>query len=210
MTSTFEKILSKYLPEQSIAICAVLISHYNIHLQITRSRSTKFGDYRPLQKKSGHKITINHDLNPYAFLITFIHEVAHLICEEKYRYRISPHGAEWKSEFRHLLRLFIQKGIFPPDLKTSLQSYLHNPAASSCSDEGLYRVLKKYDQNRHPHVAHLEELPHGTLFKLNASRSGLIFQKGHKQRTRFHCTEIGSKKEYLVNQLAEVVVYRAQ
>ena len=41
----------------------------NIHLRITGMRASS-GDYRP-PTGNGHQITVNHDLNPFAFLITF-------------------------------------------------------------------------------------------------------------------------------------------
>lgn len=199
-------ILSKYLPASTIEQCTGWIIQKNIHLKITRGRASKFGDYLPLGKGKGHRITVNHDLNQYAFLITFVHEVAHLHTHVNYTHRYEPHGKEWKHEFRLLLSDFIEQKVFPSDIEGALLSYVRNPAASSCSDMNLFRVLKKYDQ-RPEQVFHLEELPEAAEFSLFQSRAGLVFRKGARIRTRFHCIEIHSKREYFVSPLAEVVLY---
>jgi SprT protein len=201
------KVLSRYIPESAVAVCCQWIVHYNIHVRITRSRATKFGDYRTLENNGGHRITVNHDLNPYSFLITFVHEVAHLLAETGSRKRISPHGMEWKNEFSRLLDYFLRQNIFPDDLVGALTSYMQDPAASSCSDHDLLRALRKYDRKELTAIRHLEDIPKHTLFKLHSSRSKLIFRKGDKIRTRFHCLEITTKREYFVNPLTEVIVH---
>ncbi len=200
----FASILSKYIPAIAVEPCTSWIVEKNIHLKITRGRASKFGDYLPLAKGKGHRITVNHDLNQYAFLITFIHEVAHLNSFINYKYRHDPHGKEWKHEFRLLLKDFIALNIFPDDVRTALESYLQNPSASSCSDLDLFRALKKYD-DRNESVFHLEELAENTIFSLHQSRSGLVFKKGNRIRKRFECLEINTKRIYFVSPLAEVI-----
>ncbi len=199
-------VLSKYLPPSCVEICTGWIVEKNIHLRITRGRASKYGDYRPHEQGDGHHISVNHDLNPYSFLITFTHEVAHLHCYNKFKNRHEPHGREWKQEFRLLLSEFIRLNIFPPDIGSALQHYLRNPAASSCSDQHLHRILKKYNPPKEIPVIHLEELAPGAEFSIHQSRSGLVFRKGVKKRTRYHCIEIRTNREYLVSALAEVVL----
>jgi hypothetical protein len=202
-------VLSRYIPAPAVEICCKWIVCYNIHVRITRSRASKFGDYRPLKEINGHQITVNHDLNQYSFLITFVHEVAHLLAEIHNKKRIAPHGPEWKYEFSRLLNYFLQQNIFPDDLVSALSSYIKNPAASSCSDHDLLRALRTYDKKETTDVHHLEDLPEHTLFRLHSSRSKLIFKKGEQVRTRFHCVEINSSREYYVNPLAEVIIHEA-
>ena len=204
---TIAKVLSKYLPEKAVDVCSQWVVQYNIHVIITRTRASKLGDYRPMKGRHAHQITVNHDLNPYAFLITYVHEVAHLLAEISYRRRIAPHGIEWKQEFARLLDYFLKQDIFPGDVLKALTSYIQNPAASSCSDHDLLRALRKYDRKEMQHVMHLEDLPKNTMFRLHASRSKLLFQKGDQVRTRFHCIEMNTQREYFVSPLAEVVVH---
>lgn len=75
-------ILEKYVPPASTDYCHQLLYRYGFRLKITRSRKTKLGDYRFLSVQKKHVITVNHDLNPFQFLITYIHEVAHLVTFE--------------------------------------------------------------------------------------------------------------------------------
>ena len=206
------EVLSKYIPEQAVPICTDWIIKLNIHLRITKDRASKYGDYRPARDKNGHIITVNHNLNRYSFLITFIHEVAHLICEKKYSRFFaqanpsfggtSPHGKEWKREYALLLKYFLSKKIFPADIEAALEAYSKDPAASSCTDENLLRVLKSYNENEKHHQIFLEQLPYGSIFRLNASKK--LFVKGPLMRKRFQCFEQPSGVEYRVNALAEV------
>lgn len=206
MSSTIEEILSKYIPREAVAVCTRWILSRNIHLKITGVRTTKLGDYRPLQDGKGHRITVNHDLNPYAFLITFTHEVAHLHSFQKYGAYHDPHGREWKQEFKVLMSHFLAMRIFPYELELVLHQHLNDPPSSSCHDPLLIKALKCYDPPSSVRVYHLDELPHGTRFRLHGEKSKLSFTKGLKNRTRFRCTELASGRDYLVSAIAEVVL----
>ncbi len=110
-------ILKKYIPEPAVDTIAEWIYKYNFKLKVKKSRASKEGDYTPPHSGKNHVITINHDLNKYAFLVTLIHEVAHLVAWEKYKGRVNPHGKEWKLEYSRLLHYFLLKGndLFPEE-----------------------------------------------------------------------------------------------
>ena len=196
-----QSILSKYIPGPAVPIIAEWIYTFDFKLKIKRSRSTKYGDYRPPLRNTNHHISVNHDLNPYAFLVTLIHEIAHLSNWKKNTNRVKPHGEEWKEEFRILMQPFFALSIFPEDVHRALRNYLLNPAASSCSDLGLLRVLKKYDTGSQS--TFLEDLPVGTVFLFGKGR---FFRKGERIRKRFCCTEERTARKYLFNPLSEVTV----
>ncbi len=198
-----KNILKKYIPEGAVDLISIWIYQFDFKLKIKKERSTKHGDYRPPLKRTNHQITVNRNLNKYAFLITLIHEIAHLTNWNKHKEKVKPHGIEWKNEFKILMKEFHNKNIFPEDIAHALDSYLKNPAASSCSDISLSRVLKKYDIKQGKEICLLEEIPLKTIFKFNGERQ---FIKGDRIRTRFKCIEIKTKKEYLFNPLAEVIV----
>jgi SprT protein len=206
VSATIEDVLAKYIPQEAIAVCTRWIVSRNIHLKISAVRTTKLGDYRPLERGKGHRITVNHDLNPYSFLITFTHEVAHLHSFLKYGAYHDPHGREWKQEFKVLMGHFLAMRIFPEELEMVLQRHLDNPPSSSCHDPELMKALKLYDPPSEIRVYHLEELPHGSRFRLHGEKSRLSFTKGLKNRTRFRCTELESGRDYLVSAIAEVVL----
>ena len=138
--------LKTYLPEGSFEDVMYYIQHYKVHLTITRERKSVLGDYRNSFADKNHRISVNGNLNKYAFLITLLHELAHLFTYERFGHRVQAHGAEWKNEFSKVLAQFLLKKIFPPDIDKALMRTLQNPAASSCADVSLLRVLHKYDE----------------------------------------------------------------
>lgn len=195
-----EQVLSKYVPEGTVTLLADWIVEGSAKVKITRSRSTKLGDYRPPQRGQSHLITINHDLNPYSFLITLVHELAHLRTWQKHKNKVNPHGKEWKHEYKHLMRHFMDTAHLPQDINQALKRYMSDPAASSCSDIHLQKALKAYD-NRPENILYLEEAPENCLFKLE---NGMIFRKGKKLRKRYTCINVITKREYYVSSLAEI------
>jgi len=186
-------ILRKYLPEGSELYAADLMEKHKIQLRIKNPRLTKLGDYRPPTTEDSHRISINRDLNPFAFLITFMHEVAHLLNFEKSGLRVPPHGIEWKREFQLVSSPIVTQNLLPQDVHMALNKYLKNPKASSCTDAQLVRTLRKYNLNSEWVL--VEEIPLGLAFE---TQDGRKFKKLEKMRTRFRCTELQSGKIYMV------------
>jgi predicted SprT family Zn-dependent metalloprotease len=194
--------LGSFLPPGSVDEVIHFLQIYKVHLTITRERMTVLGDYRNKHLHSNHRISVNGNLNKYSFLVTLLHELAHLLAYEKFGNRINPHGAQWKNEFSMILSSFIVKKIFPPDIEHALMRNLHNPAASSCADTHLIRVMRKYDQQKDgKHL--VEELSHGSLFKIKGEK---VFRKGDKVRKRFKCMELSTGKIYLFSPVFEVAL----
>lgn len=194
--------LSKYMPALAAPIISQWIIDSRCLFRISRHRSSKFGDYRPPYGKHGHRISVNHNLNPYAFLITTIHEFAHLKTWNVYKNKAKPHGKEWKANFRQLMRPFIQKDVFPNDVEAALARYMDNPAASSCTDLNLFRVLKQHD-TQDAGIQVIEQLPENTVFAL---KNGRVFQRKEKIRKRYRCVELHTQRIYLFSPIAEVTV----
>ena len=138
--------LDDFLPAGSYPMVEPFLVNYKVHLTITRSRKTVLGDYRHAHLEKTHRISVNGDLNKFAFLITLLHELAHLITFIRYAHKVAPHGIEWKQQFGQLLKQFLDSNLFPMDIRNQLISSINNPAASSCADLGLMRVLRKYDE----------------------------------------------------------------
>lgn len=196
--------LAEHLPPDTASGVWDFIEHNKVQFRISKPRKSKLGDYRPPHGGKGHRISVNGDLNPYAFLITTLHEFAHLLNWNEYKNRKSPHGKEWKQAFRFILEPYVSSRIFPDDVTQALESYLVNPAASSCADVNLLKALKSYDT--HQKIL-LEELPDSSTFKLS---NGLIFEKGHRLRKRYKCYCLSNKRWYYVSGVAEVVPLKAQ
>ena len=192
--------LSQYLPEGTSAIVMDYLHQYKVHLTITRERQSILGDYRHRTHRENHRISINGNLNPYAFLVTLLHELAHLLTFEKYGNRVSAHGVEWKSLFSTLLKTILEQRLLPDDIQQELMRTLRNPAASSCAEEGLMRVLRKYNPAREGHCL-LEEVPAGAHFRI---RDGRTFSKEAKLRKRYKCRELVTGTYYLFSPVYEV------
>ncbi|MDQ7948113.1 MAG: sprT domain-containing protein, partial [Pedobacter sp.] len=140
-------------------------------------------------------------LNPYAFLVTTVHEFAHLLTWNDYKNKVKPHGNEWKSNFKRMMQPFFDIDAFPSDIHQTIVSYLNNPAASSCTDLTLARALKKYDLQLA--TKRVEELQKHTIFSL---KDGRKFEKGDRLRKRYRCVCLDNGNTYLFNPLAEVFV----
>ena len=194
--------LEKYLPANSMALMMLLLRSEPVQLKIVRPRSTKFGDYRfPKPNDMRHRITINSNLNPFAFLITLIHEMAHLKAFKDHGKIIKAHGSEWQETYYSLTQPFIEANVFPEDLKLHLLDSLQKGSASSCTDVNLYRILKQYDSEAES-ILHLEDIEEGQLFQVQGKK---LFRKGPKLRKRFRCLNMNNGREYMVHPLVEVL-----
>jgi SprT protein len=194
-------VLAQYMPAGAAPVIAKWIDYFQCEFKISKSRATKLGDYRHPFKKDGHKISVNNNLNRYAFLVTTVHEFAHLLTWNDHKNKVKPHGEEWKHNFKRMMTPFLEQDVFPEELQKAIILYLNNPSASSCTDLKLSRALKNYD----PVLDHsrLEELPHDTIFTI---KDGRRFKKGVRLRKRYRCECLDNGNIYLFNPLAEVVV----
>lgn len=190
------EILGKYLPERSVLLVLELLEKNPCHLKIVKNRKTKHGDFRKYAN-GDYQITINNDLNIYRFLLTLIHELAHLVTYKKEK-RVKPHGAEWKRNFQHLMLPFVSPEIYPKEILPSLARYLINPKASTDADVNLSLALKQYDALSNKNF--IFEIPIDSKF----SHNNKIFIRGNKRRTRYECVEVQTDKRYLFHQNAEV------
>jgi hypothetical protein len=194
--------LTPFIPEKSLDEVVVLLQKYPIHLGLMAPRKGVFGDYRAPQKiKEFHKITVNGDLNKYAFLITFLHEYAHLLVFVNYGPRAQAHGNEWKTHFRQLLQHFIRLEIFPDDICFALQNYMIKISASTASNPQLMRVLERYNTRKRPeNELTVEQLPPKARFQYN----GELFEKGERLRKNFMCTRLSDGTKFRFSPVARV------
>ena len=186
-----------HIPKASIPLIKKWIKELNILVKIKKSRNTKLGDFT-VNKKEEYLISINKDLNKYAFLITLTHEIAHAFVWEKYKRKVAPHGIEWKITFKEMMLNFLNADIFPDDLLRPLSKHIKNPKASTVNDYNLSDMLRKYDSNKQ---LILSEIPDGSVF---STLSGRQFVKLNKLRKRYKCKAIDSEKIYLFNPLAVI------
>jgi SprT protein len=193
----FATTLRRFLPAGSEEYVAQFLLDKVVHFTVTPDRKSKYGDYRHPYAGKPHLISVNGSLNKYAFLVTTLHELAHLTAYEKYRDSVAAHGEEWKREFQMVFKPILDKQILPLDVTLAVTNYMRNIKASSCGDEALYRVLRRYDKSP---AVFLEHLKFGEKFKLNDK----IFVKGKKLRKRYECVAVETNEKYHVLGIAEV------
>lgn len=194
-------LLNHFLPENSFDLVAPYFKNHTIHLTLTHERRSVLGDYRqPWEEQPHHRISLNINLNKYSFLITLIHELAHLLTWVHFKDDVPPHGKEWKTQFRHMLMPFIGKGIFPMDVERAVIAYLRNPAASTCTDPGLFKALYRYD-DRKPNHKLVDDIEVGQWFETD---DGRVFEKLEQLRTRCRCRDLGNRKVYYFQGIVEV------
>lgn len=195
--------LKAHVPESALQYCFALWRSSPFELKITRTRQSKVGDFTSRRDAKHPKITLNNDLNPYLFLTTYIHEVAHLYVHLKYGNRVDPHGDEWRNAFKRLMEPVLTLDVYPPEIFYILQDHMVNPKASSFADADLTRSFRLFDKNVSQYAS-LSDLPEGSIFEFQKRH----FQKLKLKRTRVLCKEIKSKKNYLIP--AEVLVSNVQ
>jgi len=193
----FEKKLKPRLPNGTAKVIAKWIVELNVVFVVSKPRQTKLGDFRPKVNGKAARISVNGDLHPYSFLITTIHEFAHLGCYLKHGNKVAPHGKEWKEIYTNMLKLFVDQNIFPPELTKSLHKHISRPKASSCSCPILSRALAEYDGEEGEFLGNLS--PNDQFeFKGELYRYILL------RRTRILCNRLTDGKQYLISTRAKV------
>lgn len=196
----FRNHLAKYIPAPSIPIVYSWLVPHQIKLKISKPRTSKLGDFRITSRKGPAQISVNGDLNPYSFLITLTHEVAHLKDFDVKGHLRQAHGPTWKAHYKDLLIQLLDEGVFPDDLIPALHRHIDRPKAASCSDPQLLEALRTYDEN--PSLR-LKDLHEGAVFQLS---NGRTFERGNLRRTRFKCLEISTQRWFLIHGEAQVTL----
>ena len=191
-----KEILVAHVPSNAVDQCYVLWEETPFNFIISKSRTSKFGDYKFSFLKKDHSISVNRDLNKYAFLVTFLHEVAHLRTNLRHGIKVKPHGEEWKKIFAGIAAPFLNLEVFPEDVLSAFRTYISNPKASSCSDPALIKTLRLYDDINDQ--ISLSEVKPGEWFKLNSR----VFVKEDTKRSRAICQEINTGRRYFVSEAA--------
>jgi hypothetical protein len=203
---TIEKVLAilqTHVPTAAIDYCLGLWKATPFELKVSKSRQTKVGDFTSRGTRRHPRITLNNDLNAYQFLLTYVHEVAHLHVYLKHGNRVDPHGEQWRTTFTELMIPMLWETVFPEEILHELRRHMINPMASSFSDPRLTQVMRKFDHDADKFVM-LSALPEGSIFTFQKRQ----FIKGKLRRTRVLCRELKSKRDYLVP--ADALVHNVQ
>ena len=187
-----------HFPPEVAEYCFQLWQDHPFEFIVSKARDTKLGDFR-FSPSKGYQITVNHNLNPYAFLVTYLHEVAHRVTYDLHKNKVNPHGNEWKRNFYELFEPILDDELLPATLVAVLKKYLQNPTATSNGYAPLVTVLASFDKAPVAGVR-LVDLGEGQVFHLK----NLTLIKGKLRRTRYICHDTQSGKNYLVAKNAYV------
>ena len=202
-TQTDKDILRSYIPENAVEeVCNVLMP-FSVQVKIVRPRKRIHGSYRkPKWAWNPHLITVNNDLNPYAFLITLLHEIAHL--QACANHKFLGHGEKWKNCFALLLKQFIALNAFPEDVCFALEKHIQNMKSSDFMDVFLTKTLQKYDSKPlvFRDLTHLEDIPEHTVFLYGNKK----MEKQTLIRKYYLCKDLKTNKLYRCHPLMEVSV----
>lgn len=197
-----QKILEKQIPVAALQYAIELWHEMPFSFTLSRSRSTCFGNY--IFRNGHHKITVNHDINQYAFLITYIHEIAHQRTFQQHqgkRRKILPHGKEWKMNFQKLMQPLLNTTIFPESLLIPLTQYMQNPAASSVSFMPLAAALRGFDDIQEE-GHELAQIAVNQTFEFR----GKTYQKIENRRTRVLCMEVATQRRFTIVGIVKVTL----
>ncbi len=192
-------VLSQYIPEKSVSYIVEQVFKHSCFLKIVPKRKSVMGSYQYNYVTKQHIIKINHDLNSYSFLFTLVHELAHLQTFTLFQNKVKPHGEEWQAIFGEMITVILP--YFPADIQEAIEEYKKDITASSCTDENLYKTLKKYDSKP---TIFLDDIPMHSFFKLENYAN--TFQKIEKIRKNYKCLDIQTKKMYKMSGLNQVEV----
>ena len=186
-----------FVPSKSIKTLQGWIDELDVKIIISPPRKTKLGDFK--FRSNRLVISINNNLNPYSFLITLTHELAHAFVYKKNKNTVKAHGKNWQITFKHMMLNFLTPDYFPDDILRVLSLHIKKPKASTFSDISLAKVLRKYNSIKSTIV---DDINLGEKFKLP---NGSIFVKGKKKRKRYMCIQIDTNKNYLFHPLTNVL-----
>ena len=189
----------KLIPEKSKKKVVNLLHLEPVIVRVSKKRISKHGDFR-IKANGDFFITINESTNPYRFLITLLHEIAHYIVFKRYSNISKPHGPEWKLAYRKILLPFLNKQIFPDQICRCLAHYMKNPKASTDRDLNLFMALREYDKKENYSL--ILEIEKGQSFRIKGGRK---FIKLNKRRKLYECREVSSNRIYLFSPQAEVI-----
>tara|TARA_B100001063_G_scaffold81050_1_gene75415 strand:- start:858 stop:1466 length:609 start_codon:yes stop_codon:yes gene_type:complete len=193
--------LKEFIPLKSINYIASLIEKENIQFKIVKERNTKHGDFKRTIY-GDYIITINKFYNPYRFVLTLVHELAHYFVTIEH-YKPKPHGKLWKSKFKNLLEPILNESVFPKDLLNCLLIHMKEPKSTFSYDLVLSKVLDKYD-NSNEKYSYLDEVQDGEIFIYG---DGNKFLKIKKRRKRYLCENLHTKRKYLFLGNAKIKIY---
>jgi hypothetical protein len=191
--------LAEHLPLSTVDYVHSLFKKYPCNFKIVPPRKGKLGDCRyPMHNKEA-QITVNGDLPIFQFLITTIHEFAHLKTFIDYGRRVTPHGSEWKANYIFLFQPILDEHLLEKKEIDVLKKHLSSPSATSCNDHHLSEFMHA-EKHVNDGMALLKNLPSGAHFDFQGRR----FIKGNLVQKKYIIYDANNHRDYRLSGLANI------
>lgn len=149
------KALSPYIIEAALPMVMARVTSRRIRLDFSDRDGRILGFYRGKVRRwfkrsenrieNWETISLQISLNPYALLLVFVHEWAHLLTHRDYP-DAQAHGREWKRLYRQEVQEFLRPDIFPEEMLIALTAYFKKPGAYW--DDRLASACAPYGEDR--------------------------------------------------------------
>ena len=182
--------LSSHIPPGGLPLISDWLKEVPIVIKIKNTRRTKLGDYKFDRQSNRHQISIDKELDPYAFFFVLTHEIAHLKANQKFGNKVKSHGNEWKIIFGNMLIQTLE--VYTEELKPFILNHARSPKASVGADKFLFQKLFLNEIHREKLVENIQE---NQKFRIGKR----VFQRGAKRKIRYICKELKTGRMFLVN-----------
>jgi SprT protein len=197
-------MLAEHLPNRSVDYIHSLFKKYPCNFKIVPPRKGKLGDCRYPMYNQEAQITVNGNLSKLQFLITTIHEFAHLKTFLDKGKRVTPHGAEWKANYVLLFQPVINSELIEQSEIEVIKKHLSSPSATSCNDEYLSEYFHA-EKHENDESTLLKNIPSGAHFEFN----GRLFIKGNLVQKKFIIYDADNHRDYRLSGLANVSLLKS-
>lgn len=136
--------LQDLIPEAARPLIREWSEKYGVIYTVVARRKTKLGDHRYDSLRRISSITLNEDSNPYRFLVTLVHELAHARVRFESPARVAPHGKEWKTAVKEMMFEVKERGVFPYDVEVAIERHFSSPKYTDTIDSVFVRILDQY------------------------------------------------------------------
>lgn len=201
---TYTVFLTPYVPQAALPMVVPELVKHKVRLVVSQARKSKYGDYRTNHRGHKHQISVNGNLNKYAFLETLLHELAHLLVAEQYGRTVQAHGTEWQNSYRAVLMPFLDAHVFPSDIETVIRHHTQKITIGACDSPEMTKVFRQYDPLKTGKAALLVAIETLAYHSCFANKDNKVFVKCELLRKKYKCIEVATGNVWLFGGVVEV------
>lgn len=209
LTQTYTVFLTPHVPQAALPMVVPELVKHKVRLVITNPRKSKYGDYRSNHRGHKHQISVNGNLNKFAFLETLLHELAHLLVAEQYGRTVQAHGTEWQNAYRAVLMPFLDAHVFPSDIEAVIRQHTQKTTIGACDSPEMTKVFRQYNPPKTGKAALLVAIETLAYHSCFANKDNKVFVKCELLRKKYKCIEVATGNVWLFGGIVEVTLIDA-